>query len=159
MLRGRRLLTGDAATRAFLKSAKPEIEQSGAGLELIPGLAVSRDRESRHWLIWGSVGAGKTQTMLHLILAAIARGDSVLVLDVKGDMTAGLPAGAAEELGKRIPLGRLGTPDDVAGVVRFLASPAASCSVSTWRFRSWRSPACRTSARNTSGSASLVRKW
>ena len=29
--------------------------------------------------------------MLHLILAAIARGDGVLVLDVKGDMTAGLP--------------------------------------------------------------------
>ena len=58
VLRGRRLLTGDAATRAFLKSAKPEIEQSGVGLELLPGLAVSRDRESRHWLIWGSVGAG-----------------------------------------------------------------------------------------------------
>ena len=52
---------------------------------------MSRERETRHWLIWGSVGAGKTQTMLHLILAAIARGDGVLVLDVKGDMTAGLP--------------------------------------------------------------------
>ena len=91
VLRGRCLLTGDAATRAFLKSAKPEIKQSGAGLELLPGMAVSRERETRHWLIWGSVGAGKTQTMLHLILAAIARGDGVLVLDVKGDMTAGLP--------------------------------------------------------------------
>jgi hypothetical protein len=78
------------ATRAFTKSASAEIKQSGAGLELLPGLAVSRDRESRHWLIWGSVGAGKTQTMLHLVLAALARGDGVLVIDVKGDMTATL---------------------------------------------------------------------
>ncbi len=91
VLRGRRLLTGDAATRAFLKSAKPEIGQSGAGLEMLPGLAVSRERESRHWLIWGSVGSGKTQTMLHLVLSALERGDGVLVIDVKGDMTATLP--------------------------------------------------------------------
>ncbi|MGD9669200.1 MAG: helicase HerA-like domain-containing protein [Hyphomicrobiaceae bacterium] len=91
VIRGRRLKTGDDGRRAFLRSSRAECRQSGAGLELLPGLAVSRERESRHWLIWGSVGAGKTQTMLHLILAATARGDGVLVLDVKGDMTAGLP--------------------------------------------------------------------
>lgn len=91
VLRGRRLLIGAAATRAFLQSAKAELAQSGRGLELVPNLAVSRDRESRHWLIWGSVGAGKTQTMLHLVLAALERGDGVLVIDVKGDMTATLP--------------------------------------------------------------------
>ena len=91
VVRGRRLLIADRARRAFVRSAKQKIRQSGAGLELLPGLTISRDRESRHWLIWGSVGAGKTQTMLHLILAAIARGDGVLVLDVKGDMTEKLP--------------------------------------------------------------------
>ena len=91
VIRGRRLLTGDDARRAFLHASRTESRQSDAGPELLPGLAVSRERETRHWLIWGSVGAGKTQTMLHLILAAIARGDGVLVLDVKGDMTAGLP--------------------------------------------------------------------
>ncbi len=91
VIRGRRLMTGDDAPRAFLRSSRAECRQSGAGLELLPGLAVSRERETRHWLIWGSVGSGKTQTMLHLMLAAIARGDGVLVLDVKGDMTAGLP--------------------------------------------------------------------
>src|SRR6202040_912473 len=79
------------ARRAFAQASKVESRMSGTGLELLPGLLVSRERETRHWLIWGSVGAGKTQTMLHLILAAIARGDGVLVLDVKGDMTAGLP--------------------------------------------------------------------
>ena len=42
------------------------------------------------------------------------------------DMTANLPAGAAEQLKSRIPLGRLGTVEDVVGVVLFLASPAAA---------------------------------
>jgi hypothetical protein len=91
VLRGRQLVTGTAARRAFAQTAKLESRLSGTGLEILPGLFVSRERETRHWLIWGSVGAGKTQTMLNLILAAIARGDGVLVLDVKGDMTTGLP--------------------------------------------------------------------
>jgi hypothetical protein len=91
VLRGRQLLTGAAARRAFVLSSRQESRLAGVGLELLPGLTVSRERETRHWLIWGSVGAGKTQTMLHLILAAIRRGDGVLVLDVKGDMTSGLP--------------------------------------------------------------------
>ncbi len=45
---------------------------------------------------------------------------------ISTDMTANLPAGAAEALKAQIPLGRLGVADDIAGVVRFLASEAAS---------------------------------
>ncbi|HHY36986.1 MAG TPA: 3-oxoacyl-[acyl-carrier-protein] reductase [Firmicutes bacterium] len=41
------------------------------------------------------------------------------------DMTASLPAEIQEEYRRRIPLGRPGTPADVARVVAFLASPAA----------------------------------
>jgi 3-oxoacyl-[acyl-carrier protein] reductase len=40
-------------------------------------------------------------------------------------MTSALPQKAREEMLKLIPLGRLGEPDDVAQVVKFLASPAA----------------------------------
>ena len=40
-------------------------------------------------------------------------------------MTAGLPEAARAELMARIPLGRLGQPEDVAEVVAFLASPRA----------------------------------
>ncbi len=41
------------------------------------------------------------------------------------DMPADLPAGAAERLTSLIPLSRLGTVEDIAEVVVFLASPQA----------------------------------
>jgi len=41
------------------------------------------------------------------------------------EMTASLPEAAQSELQARIPLGRLGSPEDVAEVVAFLASPRA----------------------------------
>ena len=41
------------------------------------------------------------------------------------EMTASLPEAAQTELQARIPLGRLGSPEDVAEVVAFLASPRA----------------------------------
>jgi 3-oxoacyl-[acyl-carrier protein] reductase len=45
---------------------------------------------------------------------------------IETDMTAELSEEAREALFERIPLGRFGRPEDVAGVVRFLAGPAAS---------------------------------
>ena len=44
---------------------------------------------------------------------------------IQTDMTAGLPQGAADELMRRIPLARLGAPEDVAQAVAFLASTGA----------------------------------
>jgi 3-oxoacyl-[acyl-carrier protein] reductase len=41
-------------------------------------------------------------------------------------MTQALSENVRQELAKQIPLGRLGTPEDVAQAVRFLASPAAA---------------------------------
>jgi 3-oxoacyl-[acyl-carrier protein] reductase len=41
------------------------------------------------------------------------------------DMTAGLPEAQQQALLTQIPLGQLGTPDDIASAVAFLASPQA----------------------------------
>jgi 3-oxoacyl-[acyl-carrier protein] reductase len=40
-------------------------------------------------------------------------------------MTAALPEAARADLAARIPLGRLGKPEEVAEVIAFLASPRA----------------------------------
>ena len=45
---------------------------------------------------------------------------------IETDMTAAMTADARTELGSQIPLGRLGTPRDIAGVCAFLASEYAS---------------------------------
>lgn len=91
IIRGARLHAGAAGLRGFRKACARECKVHGCGLELLPQIPISRDRETRHFLILGSVGGGKTQTMLHLLGEAICRGDGVLVLDTKGDMMAGLP--------------------------------------------------------------------
>lgn len=91
VVRGPSLRSGRDALRAFTKASRKECAVHGSGVAFLPSVPLSLDRETRHFLIWGSVGGGKTQTMLHLILEAISRGDGVLVLDTKGDMMAGLP--------------------------------------------------------------------
>lgn len=45
---------------------------------------------------------------------------------IETDMTSGLPDSVSESLKSRIPLGRLGQPDDVASVVSFLVSEDAA---------------------------------
>ncbi len=45
---------------------------------------------------------------------------------IETDMTKGLGEDLRTKLLEKIPLGRLGQPEDVAGIVAFLASPAAS---------------------------------
>src|SRR5262249_55923748 len=58
VLRGRRLLTGEAARRAFLRTTKAESTLSGVGLELLPGLPTSSERETRHVLIQNATRRG-----------------------------------------------------------------------------------------------------
>ncbi|WP_316174397.1 type IV secretion system DNA-binding domain-containing protein [Bradyrhizobium sp. SZCCHNRI1073] len=92
VLRGARLQVGQRGLKAFVRAAAAECKLHGNGVALVPSVPLGRERETRHFLILGSVGGGKTQTMLRLILEAQARQDGVLVLDTKGDMMSGLPA-------------------------------------------------------------------
>jgi alkanesulfonate monooxygenase SsuD/methylene tetrahydromethanopterin reductase-like flavin-dependent oxidoreductase (luciferase family) len=58
----------------------------------VSSVPFGREREVRPFLVVGSVGGGKTQTVLHLISEAVVRGDGLLALDTRGDMIGGLPA-------------------------------------------------------------------
>ena len=45
---------------------------------------------------------------------------------IETDMTAGIADGAADELRESIPLGRVGSPDEVAEAVAWLAGPGGA---------------------------------
>ena len=93
ILAGRRLFEGKAAHRRLKEIAKGEMAVSGAGIKLHPGFDwhLSRERETRHFLLIGSVGGGKTQILTPMVLAAVERGDRVLIFDIKADFTSTLP--------------------------------------------------------------------
>ena len=93
IIAGRRLFENQQVLRELAKICKKESAVSGEGLKLHPSFNfhLSRDREVRHALFLGSPGGGKTQLLTPVILAAIARGDKVLIFDVKGDFTSTLP--------------------------------------------------------------------
>lgn len=90
---GRRLLTNTDATSDLALQAKFECKTHGRGIKLHPAFPffLSLDRETRHFLILGSIGGGKTQVILPLILATQDRGDRMIIHDNKGDFTSSLP--------------------------------------------------------------------
>jgi len=91
-IRGRKYIEGKAALVAFTAASRREVEDDGEGIRLHPSLpSIAIKREARHFLIFGGVGSGKTQTILPMMLAAQKRGDSLLVYDNKGDFTSKLP--------------------------------------------------------------------
>lgn len=98
-IRGRRRLKGEAALAAWVKD-----EGVGAdGLHIHPKLPpISKSRETRHILIFGGVGSGKTQTLLPLMRAARERGDRAIIFDFKGDFTPDFPSRTALHDGQEI---------------------------------------------------------
>lgn len=83
-LKGPRLLEGKEALREARRRSAPD--QPGA-LLLHPALRLSKSQWSRHGLIYGSVGSGKTQILLPIIEQIIAANRKALIYDVKGDFT------------------------------------------------------------------------
>ncbi len=64
-----------------------EAKLSGEGIRIHPSLSISRDRESRHGIVAGSVGGGKTVMLFPIIAQARRRGDRIIIHDNKGDFT------------------------------------------------------------------------
>jgi NAD(P)-dependent dehydrogenase (short-subunit alcohol dehydrogenase family) len=66
---------------------------------------------------------------MSLALETAAKGITVNTVTpgyITTDMTAAVPAAAMERVIARIPLGRLGEPNEVARVVEFLADPESA---------------------------------
>lgn len=68
---------------------------------------------------------GLTRSVAKELSARSIRCNAVAPGFIRTDMTAGLSEKQVAALKDRIPAGRLGDPEDVAGVVRFLAGPEA----------------------------------
>ena len=68
---------------------------------------------------------GLTKSMARELGPRGVRVNAVAPGYVETDMTAALPEEMKEQIRKNTPLGRLAAPDEVAGVITFLASPAA----------------------------------
>ncbi len=68
---------------------------------------------------------GLTKSVARELASRGVRCNAIAPGYIETEMTADLGEGAAEALKSQIPLGRLGEPADVAGLVGFLAGPAA----------------------------------
>lgn len=86
---GRLYLKGRKGQAALKAALYQEARLSGSARKFPKGMHYPWDRENRHMMIWGGVGSGKTQIMLNLMQAVHARGDKMVILDTKGDMTRG----------------------------------------------------------------------
>ena len=67
-----------------------------------------------------------TRSIAQELASRGVRANAVAPGFIETDMTAGLPESVREAMSVRIPLGRPGSPSDVASVVRFLVGPGAA---------------------------------
>ncbi|MBS0537092.1 MAG: type IV secretion system DNA-binding domain-containing protein [Proteobacteria bacterium] len=92
-IQGGRLLDGRAAIREARRQAEIERRGKATGwLQLHPSLDLPKERWTRHLLVYGSVGSGKTQILLFWLRQVMDRPAIKLICyDVKGDFTAKFP--------------------------------------------------------------------
>ena len=89
---GRRLiLRGSQVRRFFRRAERAAVRAAVAGVNLCHGMTMSVQRECRHILLMGATGSGKTVIIKYLLRQIFLRGDRTIVIDSKGDFTAGMP--------------------------------------------------------------------
>lgn len=88
---GRRVLFDEYARRAIQRFIRGLGRTSKEGLWLLPNVQLSRAQEARNVILLGTQGSGKTGLMRAYITQLLARTGLTFILDIKGDMVAGLP--------------------------------------------------------------------
>ena len=88
---GRRVLFDEYARRAIQRFIRGLGGASKNGLWLLPNVQLSRSQEARNVILVGTQGSGKTGLMRAYITQLVARIGLTFILDIKGDMVAGLP--------------------------------------------------------------------
>lgn len=88
-IRGRRLLEGDGALSVAKAVAKAETEGRTEREDILihPKVRLSTDRVSRHGIIFGKVGGGKTTIFLPILAEILAKRHKAIIFDIKGDFT------------------------------------------------------------------------
>lgn len=112
-------LTTRAVTRGMLKRRAGRIVNIASVVGLSGNKGQANYAASKAGLIGFTKAVAKEYASRNILVNCVAPGF------IETDMTAGLPVEAREPLLQRIPLGRLGRPEDVAGAVLFLASDLA----------------------------------
>ena len=89
-LRGRPLRRGPKAVKRLSAEATREwkgVKHVAEGIRLHPEVTISQERETKHLLIMGASGSGKTNIIWHVLKEAIRRKDRIVIFDSKGDFT------------------------------------------------------------------------
>lgn len=92
-LRGRPLRRGPNAVKKLSAEATREwkgVKHVTEGIHLHPEVTISQERETKHLLVMGASGSGKTHIIWHVLKEAIRRKDRIVIFDSKGDFTSEL---------------------------------------------------------------------
>ncbi|HUF12185.1 MAG TPA: 3-oxoacyl-[acyl-carrier-protein] reductase [Longimicrobiales bacterium] len=109
-----------SASRGMMKRREGRIVNITSVVGLTGNKGQANYAASKAGLVGLTKSVAKELASRNILCNAIAPGF------IETDMTAELPEAARTELIAQIALGRLGSPEDIAGVVRFLAGPAAA---------------------------------
>lgn len=90
-IEGMQLHEGEAAVVHAHMQAKALRGKEAGYMRLHPDLDLPKTLWTRHLLIYGSVGAGKTQILLPLLQQVFEQNRKALIYDVKGDFTGYFP--------------------------------------------------------------------
>ncbi len=86
-IRGRRLLEGKSALNAARAIAKAEIDGDKTCEDILihPAVRLATQRVSRHGIIFGKVGGGKTTILIKVLAEILEKRHKALIFDIKGD--------------------------------------------------------------------------